>query len=435
MPDMPHAGADEFIHVSLFGGIEGIGLAAWLAGFRLVATVEIDEFARAVTRENFPGVIEFGDVRTVTAESLAHAGIGRIDLLSGGFPCQPFSVAGRRRGGADDRYLWPEFLRVIRETRPRWVLGENVRGLLSIDSGREFGGILRDLAQSGYRVGWVVYGAGDVGAPHRRDRVFIVAHAGGERHRPDTGTTHGHASGDGKDGSEQPGGGRAVAGADSRTPQEQGRGPQGRDGSGPDGEVGHASSSGRPGEPRRGPGEELADGPAQPETRGMADAARGGTAATEQPGQRGGLEQGGEELGNAASEGLPDGRGRPMGRPEPEPKPERPGDGQAVACGPRLPERQGVEGAGRPHSDVAGAGAGPTEPGLGGGIDGLPCRLDGRWPAGPGEAQEAWEPPRTARGVPNRVARIKALGNAVVPQQALPTLLAIADELRKEAGR
>ena len=100
-----------------------------------------------------------------------------IDLISGGFPCQPHSVAGVRKGSADKRNLWPEFRRIIGEIKPRWVLAENVPGLFASDSRRFFGTILADLAEMGYSVGWATYGAVDVGALHRRNRVFIVAYS------------------------------------------------------------------------------------------------------------------------------------------------------------------------------------------------------------------------------------------------------------------
>jgi len=100
-----------------------------------------------------------------------------IDIISGGFPCQPHSVAGKRKGPADERNLWPEFRRIIGEIKPRWVVAENVSGLFSSDAGRFFGTVLADLAALGYLVGWCTFGAVDVGAWHRRDRVFIVAHA------------------------------------------------------------------------------------------------------------------------------------------------------------------------------------------------------------------------------------------------------------------
>lgn len=104
-----------------------------------------------------------------------------VTLISGGFPCQPHSVAGKRKGAADERNLWPEFRRVIGEIRPRWVLGENVPGIFSSDSGRFFGEVVTDLAEMGYSVGWATYGAVDVGALHRRNRVFIVAFSGSQR--------------------------------------------------------------------------------------------------------------------------------------------------------------------------------------------------------------------------------------------------------------
>ncbi|MFA5715847.1 MAG: DNA cytosine methyltransferase, partial [Candidatus Paceibacterota bacterium] len=101
--------------------------------------------------------------------------------MSGGIPCQPHSVAGKRQASADERDLWPEYRRVISELRPKWILVENVPGLFSSENGRFFGNILRDLAALGYSVGWCVYGANDVGAPHKRDRVFIMGHATSQR--------------------------------------------------------------------------------------------------------------------------------------------------------------------------------------------------------------------------------------------------------------
>jgi len=94
----------------------------------------------------------------------------------GGFPCTPISSAGKQRGADDERFLWPEMCRIIRETHPRWVVGENVRNLLALSDGAIMGGILRDLADLGYRVGWCCYGAADIGAPHQRDRVFLIGY-------------------------------------------------------------------------------------------------------------------------------------------------------------------------------------------------------------------------------------------------------------------
>lgn len=167
----------ERLHVSLFTGIGGIDLAAESVGFETVAVCEIDPKLRRILAMNFLKAVQFGDVKEVTKESLRREGIGRVGLLSAGFPCQPHSVAGKRQADADPRDLWPEVVRVLGEIRPRWFLGENVRGLLSSANGRMFGGILRDLAHLGYRVGWGTWGADEAcQASHRRDRVFILGY-------------------------------------------------------------------------------------------------------------------------------------------------------------------------------------------------------------------------------------------------------------------
>ena len=160
-------------HLSLFSGIGGIDLAAEWAGFESVAFVERDNFCQQVLSKNFPGVPIFGDVCEFDGTEYEN----KIDLVSAGFPCQPFSQAGKRKGASDERALWPQVCRILRETKPQWFLGENVPGLLTIDGGQYFGQILNDLAEIGYSAGWIMYGAKDVGAVHRRNRVFIVAYS------------------------------------------------------------------------------------------------------------------------------------------------------------------------------------------------------------------------------------------------------------------
>ena len=156
---------------SLFSGIGGIDLGLQRAGFEIVFQVEIDDYCNRVLAKHWPNVPRYRDVRECGAHNLS-----AVDVLAGGFPCQPHSLAGKRRGGNDDRNLWPEFVRLIRELRPRYVLGENVPGLLSTDDGRFFGTVLRDLAESGYDAEWDCIPAAAVGAPHIRDRVFILAY-------------------------------------------------------------------------------------------------------------------------------------------------------------------------------------------------------------------------------------------------------------------
>jgi len=157
---------------SLFAGIGGLDLGLERAGMECRWQVEIDDYATRVLERHWPDVPRFRDVRDCGAANLE-----RADLICGGFPCQDVSLAGQRAGLAGKRTtLWSEFSRIICEVGPRWVLAENVPGLLSSDSGRFFGRVLRDLAESGYDAEWDCIPAAAVGAPHRRDRVFIVAH-------------------------------------------------------------------------------------------------------------------------------------------------------------------------------------------------------------------------------------------------------------------
>lgn len=162
--------------LDLFSGIGAFSLGLErTGGFQTVAFCEIDPFCRRVLAKNFPGVPIYDDVRTLTAERLRADGLV-VDAIVGGFPCQGHSVAGQRRGSNDTRDMWPEFHRLIREVRPRWVIAENVRGLLSTQSGRFFAGILRDFSRLGYDAEWRIISAADMGAPHIRERVWIVAY-------------------------------------------------------------------------------------------------------------------------------------------------------------------------------------------------------------------------------------------------------------------
>lgn len=166
--------------LSLFSGIGGLELGLERAGMTVVGQVEIDEFCRRVLAKHWPEVPRHDDVRTAVEWWLG-AARPRVDVVCGGFPCQPFSTAGRQKGLADERWGWPWFWDVVRVVRPGYVLLENVAALTA--SADAFGWILADLAAGGYDAEWDCIPAAAVGAPHLRDRVFLVAHVGGKSWR------------------------------------------------------------------------------------------------------------------------------------------------------------------------------------------------------------------------------------------------------------
>ncbi|WP_027360242.1 DNA (cytosine-5-)-methyltransferase [Desulforegula conservatrix] len=157
-------------HLDLFSGIGGFALAASWAwpDHKIVSFCEIDPFCQKVLKKHWPDVPVHTDIKTLKGDSF-----GSVDLISGGFPCQPYSVAGKQRGSEDDRALWPEMLRIIKEAKPRWVIGENVAGLIKM----ELDQVLSDLESIGYETQAFVIPACAVNAPHRRDRVWIIGHS------------------------------------------------------------------------------------------------------------------------------------------------------------------------------------------------------------------------------------------------------------------
>ena len=165
-------------HLSLFSGIGGLDLAAEMAGIKTVGQCEFADFPTKVLEQHWPNVPRWRDIRTLTYESFyERTGLRTVDILSGGFPCQPFSLAGKRTGKDDDRYLWPEMLRVIREIRPTWVIGENVPGIVNLALDQ----VLSDLESEGYSAQPFIIPACGVDAPHKRDRVAIVAYSSSKR--------------------------------------------------------------------------------------------------------------------------------------------------------------------------------------------------------------------------------------------------------------
>lgn len=434
--------------LSLFSGIGGIDLAAHWAGMETVAFCEREPFPRRVLAHHWPDIPIYDDVCTLTREVLERDGIigpdRAIDVISAGFPCQPFSHAGKRGGAEDERYLWPEVVRVVGELRPPWFVGENVTGLLSmVQPDRDIkmvsstvnrwpeedyyeaiytqqeallvGDICKDLIDIGYQVQVYVLPASAVGASHQRERVFIVANSSsaGTRHQRDSIS------------------GQRWKRTDPLQPEAVRQrhwenGSKGLDAS--DRILGNAERSGCSGKPRRRSDKEPADRRLQRDEEFMADSSRQ----------------------------LPHGkRGEGRGRHE------HPNSGQDVAD-PNNERQQECDSTtscsgmghytGRPHEGWIHGEAGTTQPGMGRGSDVLPAWLDGRavnpldalteWianypqPALMGMPQYSWEPPRVATGIKERTPRLKALGNAVNPLQIYPIMAAIKmihDYMRRSA--
>jgi DNA (cytosine-5)-methyltransferase 1 len=315
---------------SLFSGIGGLelGLEAAL-GARTVWQVEQDAYCKQVLARHWPDAVRYDDVRAVGAHNLEP-----VDLVCGGFPCQDISTAGRGAGLAGARSgLWFEFARIVGELRPRFVVVENVAALV----GRGLDVVVGELSARGYDSLWFPLRASDVGAPHRRERLFIVAHT--------------------------------ASGELVRVGRERTR-------------LGTAIAGGSP----------MADGMRE---RWSEDSSSSSTNRARQP--NGSAD--GDSLADAALV-LRDGGGSDGGGSD--------GGGRSV---PESRERDGgvrLGESGRRTKSVVGRVA-----------HGLSLKLDGeRWPAGPGEAQRAWEAPRVARSITSRAKRLRALGNAVVPQVA-----------------
>ena len=364
----------ETINVlDLFSGIGGFSLGLERAGpFRTVAFCEREPFPQAVLRKHWPDVPIYDDVRTIDTDRL-----GRIDLICGGFPCQPWSVAGQQRGAEDDRDLWPVMASLIEDLRPRWVVGENVRGFVNQPLGLQRS--LSNLESLGYQTAPFVIPACAVNAPHRRDRVWIVAHTSGGREN--VSGERGSVSDEIRDGSQEdrrrhdeqhgPGSNSFVAHADhtrdrafehatvrDRAQTDKGQEEQSQFESGRQSQnVAHASQL-----QRDVGGERTEQGERQ----------------VSQSRKRGGA----DDVADAECE-------------------RRPGQGQLVNA---VSSTSGASWQAVEPVDGGERGIGCAEPGMGGVVDGVPRWMD--------------EPDcgRVATGVKNREARLKALGNAVVPQ-------------------
>jgi len=161
-------------HLDLFSGIGGfsLGLEA-TGGFETKAFCDIEKYPRQVLQKHWPHVKQYEDIKELNYERLKADGIDSIDIITGGYPCQPFSIAGRQKGEQDSRHLWPEYFRLVKELRPTWVIGENVSGhiKLGLDT------VIEDLESEDYAVRPFSISASSIGANHQRERIWILAHS------------------------------------------------------------------------------------------------------------------------------------------------------------------------------------------------------------------------------------------------------------------
>ena len=162
-------------HGSLFSGIGGFDLAEEWMGWENVFHCEWNEFGKKVLKHYWPNAESFDDITKTDFTKYE----GEIDIISGGFPCQPYSSAGKRKGKEDERHLWPEMLRTIREIKPSFVVGENVRGLTNWNGGMVFDEVCAELEALGYQVAPIIIPACGLGAPHKRERIWFVAYSNG----------------------------------------------------------------------------------------------------------------------------------------------------------------------------------------------------------------------------------------------------------------
>ena len=435
----------ELTHLSLFSGIGGLDLAAELAGVKTIGQCEWAEYPTKVLEKHWPDTPRWKDIRTLTGDDFyERTGRRTVDIISGGFPCQPFSVAGKQRGKEDDRYLWPEMVRVINELRPTWVVGENVAGIVRM----ALPDILSELETCGYRTRTFLIPACAIGARHRRYRVAIVGYSEHNGSSSTEITRSNQKTGRGQQERKK------KAGKSSGT---------GKSGNGQD--VGRAESMENSGYCGCGEQKNVREQP------GRAESERTGKTVanshTERELQSPGSEQ---DIRNGVGIGrktLADAESQFEGRLPVRKEPKKPGSigsredvqhADSAGCKEQYvtaePDKEGFTGWGCDAGNVCNAtsqrlsnrssepmGGQRTqeqesersmrrtvESVLGGMVDGFSAGMDGDldflinhyWDDEP-------DIPRIATGIKHRVDRLKCLGNAVVPQQFYPVFKAISE--------
>ena len=406
-------------HLSLFTGIGGLDLAAETAGFQTVGQCEWADYPTKILEHHWPEIPRWRDVRTLTRESFyERTGLRTVDILSGGFPCQPFSTAGKRRGREDDRYLWPEMLRVITELKPTWIIGENVAGIINM----ALDTVLADLESQSYEARTIVLPACGVNAPHKRYRCAIVAHTCGKGLQGSQ--QHGASAEGGQAQSRRSAGqrGEAVAYADCRTMRDdlQDRGEA-------VGKINSSLNTSVAGRTKKTLANAHGDWELQP--------------SRERPKIRDGTGHSGQTLPdpNPIRCDLRGHQRQGIQRPDPtcheadssgKTVPDSHDRSGAMQRDGQLPTAQGAGGGwhdlSRGTPEYGGGERWTTEPGMGGGHDGLPHWMDS---VRAGWADGSWELgiPRITGKIPDRANRLKCLGNAVVPAQFYPIFKAIFD--------
>lgn len=413
------AGAPEWPVVSLYTGILGLDRAAEAHGFTTVAACDTSAYCRHIIGHYLPGIPIYDNDKDVTSERLRRDGIdpSGVWAVIGGPPCQPSSAAGKRLGTSDSRWRWPEAIRVVGDVQPRWFVFEQPTGIVSLDGRKPFLAIVGSLSALGYRVGFGGWPAGAVGAPHKRDRFFIIGC------REDVGVAYAISLGNGwkprfAEGHDSDGDSTRRAQADGRVDERSAsRGVALGD---PSGNLRGASRHDRYVAPHGAGAGGRAFGD------GLADTARGRlcTWRGKSEGQQGRLDadERGASMGDACGEldnrKEPDWAGNMAQAPGSADCRRQDMFFRSVAC---------------PSSDRSDQGT-HTQSALGRIIDGLSRGLAHLWPAGRGRQQYPWEPPRLVTRPPKGStasliveAELEALGNACITQQCSPIFAAIAE--------